>query len=183
MLKRYVFVCACLLFGASNAYTQDMALGLRLGDPLGVSFKKYLKEGKNAFEAVLGTYGYMGVYRHTTLLFDGRGYYLHGDYFYRRGGVSIMANYLWNFDFPQANELSWYLSVGGQLRSLYYYQFLVGDEQRGIGIGPTFAAGLEWKPKEIPEIGVFFDAGLYLEITPAAWAIPQIGFGARYNFK
>lgn len=98
-----------------------------------------------------------------------------------------MANYLWHFDFPQAKELSWYLSVGGQLRSLYYLRRdrngFYEEEVRGVGIGPNVAVGMEWIPKEIPEIGVFLDAGLYLEVAPAAWAIPQVGIGVRYNFR
>ena len=190
MFKRCVFICTCLLIFSFNSQAQDIALGLRLGDPLGLSFKKYLNGGNNAFEATIGTYGYAGVYGYNPYGPSGRykgRYYYHKDYYYRSGGAVIMANYLWNFDFPKTKELSWYLSVGGQLRSLYYLRRdrngFYEEEVRGVGIGPNASIGLEWIPKELPEIGLFLDAGLYLEIAPAAWAIPQVGVGVRYNFK
>ena len=179
----------CVLVFALDAYTQDMALGLRIGEPFGLSFKKYLNGGSNAFEAVLGTYGYMGAYDYGAYdngRYNGR-YRYHRDYYYRRGGVALSANYLWHFDLPQLKELSWYLAVGGQLRSLNYLRKdkngFYEEQVNGVGIGPNGSIGIEWIPKELPELGLFLDAGLYLEIAPAAWAIPQIGVGARYNFR
>jgi hypothetical protein len=57
------------------------------------------------------------------------------------------------------------------------------DDVSGIGIGPDGVLGIEWIPNDIPEIGIFLDTRIYLEIVPQPWIIPQVGLGVRYNFK
>jgi len=187
MFKKSMLLIAFLIL-STRLFAQDMAIGIRAGDPLAVSFKKYLSGGKNALEFNLGSYGYAygyGNYRNGNYY----GNYKHyNNYYYRRGGIVIMGDYLWHFDIPQAQGLSWYLGVGGQLRSLNYLRDRDGDgdiddEVTGIGIGPNGVIGLEWIPKEVPEIALFLDTGLYLEIVPQPWVVSQVGLGVRYNFK
>jgi hypothetical protein len=187
MCKKNLIILS-FLFISTGIFGQNMGVGLRLGDPLAVSFKKYMNGGKNAVEFNLGSYGYMyGYGRYNNGIYNGR-YRYYKDYYYKQGGVVIMGNYLWHKPFKKANEVSLYVGVGGQLRTLNYLK----DDDRngyydrevsGIGIGPDGVIGIEWIPKDIPEIGLFLDTRVYLEIIPQPWIIPQVGVGVRYNFK
>jgi|JI8StandDraft_2_1071088.scaffolds.fasta_scaffold10628_5 hypothetical protein len=187
MSKRKLLVFTFLLLSKS-IIAQDIGLGLRLGDPVAISFKKYLKKGRNAVEFNIGSYGYMyGYGSYNNGRYNGR-YRYYGDYYYRQGGVVIMGDYLWHKPLSKAKEVSVYVGVGGQLRTLRYLKDddrngFYDDEVSGIGIGPEGVVGIEWIPRELPEIGVFLDARAYLEIVPQPWLVPQVGLGVRYNFK
>lgn len=187
MYKKSLIIIVFTLF-SWNAFAQDMSLGLRFGDPLAVSFKKYLKGGRNAFELNVGSYGYMyGYGRYNNGRYNGR-YRYYGDYYYKQGGIVIMGDYLWQKPFSKTKELSWYVGLGGQLRTLSYLKDkdkdgFYDDDVSGIGIGPDGVLGVEWIPNDIPEIAVFLDTRIYLEIIPQPWVIPQVGVGVRYNFK
>lgn len=188
---------------ASSApgYANDLnwGIGLRLGDPLGLTAKKYLASGK-ALEFNLGSSGYYG--------FDYRGDFYDRDKFrnfdyldYDGGGsISLQAHYLFQKDFPGAKGLQWYWGIGPQLRFKtyeYYYRFrnyfgpgpddyvweYGRDKVTNVDFGGDILIGLEYHIPDAP-VSVFADANLFLELFDNPFSFfGQGGLGIRYNIK
>jgi hypothetical protein len=191
-----------LLFVVSSieAYSQNMGIGLRIGDPTGITFKKYT-DG-NAWEINFGRTGYL----------YGRGWYdKNFDYWYdkqkynysavRYSGyrfstpLSLQIRYLWQKPIKDLEGLSWYFGVGPQFRFqryhyAYYYR-VPGDNTwyyedyksvLDLDFGIDFIIGLEYTFKDAP-FSVFLDANIFLELFDRPfypWG--QGGFGVRFNF-
>jgi hypothetical protein len=180
-MKKLGLLFACILsLGLINAQAQqkDWAIGLRLGDPSGLSVKKYLSSG-NALDISLGSAGYLYGGRYRTYR-DG----------YRSAGVALMVNYLWQKDISGADGLQWYIGVGGMMSSRRYYRhgywkhgvYYGSEYSNSVSLGATGIIGLEWFIPNTP-ISLFGDVGLYLEAVPATfWANVPAGFGGRFNF-
>ena len=100
-----IFVFILFFNSTSQAQIYQSAVGVRLGIPLSVSYKKIFKENK-AFEGYIGARGKEG-YRWVTL---SGAYLIHEPidlggieelYYYYGGGASI---YFWSFDFVGNNQ-------------------------------------------------------------------------------
>jgi hypothetical protein len=187
MYKIYSFTIVLLFLGifGTMAQKKDIALGFRLGEPLAFSFKKYYNGGENAIEVNLGSYGYTGGYgNYKNGNYNGN-YKYYNNYYYQKGGVVLMVDFLWHFDIPKLAALSWYAGAGGQMRTVRYLKAnnTILEERSTVGIGPNGVIGLEWTPVQIPEISVFLDSGIYLEVVPQAWLNLQAGIGVRFNFQ
>lgn len=181
-MKRIVVVLIVFLAltaTETQAQQQDWAVGLRLGDPVGVNVRKYFGSG-NALDMNIGSSGYW---------YGGRGRdYRDG---YRQSGLAVLVNYVWQKDFPNADGLQWYYGLGGQFTtgrySRYYNDGTPGrpfrEEYRiSAALGATGVIGLEYFISDTP-ISVFAEAGLYLEIVPAPfWLSVPAAIGGRYNF-
>jgi len=149
---------------------KSWAVGLRLGEPLGLNVRKYLGEDRNhAFDVSVGAIGALwGVDRKygTT----GR---------YKNAGLAINANYLWivgNGPFRP------FYGFGGQITSRRNYpDRLSGDFEKKIGLGASGLAGFEYFLPSSP-VSLFLDLGLYLEVLPVPF-FPnvQAGVGVRFN--
>lgn len=178
---------------ASAANDRSWGIGLRLGDPLGLTAKKYLASGK-ALEFNLGSSGYYGFdYRND---FYDRDQFRDFDYLdYDRGNsISLQAHYLFQKDFPNAEGLQWYWGFGPQLRFKsyeYYYRFrnYYGEWEYGqdkvtnVDFGGDILIGLEYHISNAP-VSLFADANLFLELFDNPFSfIGQGGLGIRYNFK
>ncbi len=175
----------------SNAGLKNWGLGLRFGDPLGITAKKYMGNNR-AWEFVLGR---------PAGWWYGRGYY--SDRFERRSkyddfdydgydgdfAISMQVHYLFHQDIPDAPGLQWYYGFGGQLRFRGYdYHYRDDNDRRysdrviDVGVGVDGVAGLEYTFQEVP-LSVFLDLTLYLEIIDQPFfIIGQLGAGVRYNF-
>lgn len=186
---------------SSTNYANDLiwGIGLRLGDPLGLTVKKYMASGK-ALEFNLGSSGYYGFdYRDD---FYDRDEFRDYDYLdYDRGGsISLQAHYLFQKDFPNAKGLQWYWGFGPQLRFKsyeYYYRFrnyygpgpddyvweYGRDKVTNVDLGGDILIGLEYHIPNAP-VSVFADANLFLELFDNPFSfIGQGGLGIRYNIK
>ncbi len=179
---------------------QDWGIGFRLGDPSGLTVKKY--NGNHAFELSVGR----------THLFNGRDYYYdrydhwytdqhfnHNahellGYRYARA-LGLQLHYLIHKDVKNAAGLDWYYGFGGQLRLMSYrydYRYkpengpdwVVVSDQRvtETDLGLDGVIGLEYKFANAP-VALFVDGTLFMEIIDEPFLFrPQFGLGARYFF-
>ena len=46
-------------FSASAQYDNNWAIGLRVGEPLGINVRKHFAQGDRAFDVNIGTYGFL----------------------------------------------------------------------------------------------------------------------------
>lgn len=184
---------------------KSWAIGVRLGDPIGLTVKKYMS--KSALELNLGF----------THIFRGKGYYdddFKGRYDANKLGYKdfqyighkasipfgIQVHYLFRMQINKVAEedtrgLEWYFGFGLQFRYQSYtydYRYKLegspnwiyasGARVANIDVGPDGVIGLEYSFAELP-ISVFVDATLFVEFADNPVRIwPQGGIGGRYNF-
>jgi hypothetical protein len=165
-------------------------LGLRLGDPTGITLKKYFG-GNKAIEFNVGrtynfqTYDRDRFYRYGT--WNKKGYIVDDTYFRRSRSLAFQLHYLVHKDIRLLPGLRWYIGFGGQVRTTtyyYYYRYAYTDDERytRVNVGLDGIIGLEYTFKDVP-ISVFLDANIYLEVVDDPFALDgQGGIGARYNF-
>ncbi|MDX1907329.1 MAG: hypothetical protein SF053_09875 [Bacteroidia bacterium] len=195
-------ILALLLWPAGPAAAQSRSIGLRLGDPTGISFKKYA--GDRALEINFGRMGAWynddwrgpwGWYDYDEPPFGRPDYYYLG----RDGSapLGLQVHYLLSKPIKRVigeptPGLSWYYGFGGQMsfqsrryrypvpgRGWYYTS---GDRITAIGLGADGVLGLEYR---IPgtQLVVNTDLVLYLELVDDpffCWT--QGGLGIRYMF-
>lgn len=198
-MKLLLTAIMILIFTVVQA--QDMGIGLRLGDPSGITFKKYFNE-KNALEINLGR----------TRFGNGNGYYQsrYNDWYGNKNfnytdfqylgyssntPITIQVRYLFHKDFPDVPGLKWYYGAGGQIASQTYtfdyrykipgdnsWRLATGENVTDIDLGVDAILGLEYTFEDIP-VSVFLDANLFVEIIDNPFLLwGQGGLGARYNF-
>jgi hypothetical protein len=172
---------------------KNFGVGLKLGDPLGLTLKKYMGP-KWGLEFVVGrTFYWGGGYDN---YYDdkpphnpppGGGPY-HDNYYDPRG-VSFQLHLLYHMDIPPVKGLQLYFGGGPQLRVLsYHYRYWYNgasyydDSYHQVGFGLDGVFGSEYTFADVP-ITVFADLGLYMEVAGNPfWAAVQGGVGARFNF-
>jgi hypothetical protein len=195
-----------LLLSALSAYSQNWGIGVRAGDPTGLTVKKYM--GGKALEASIGrsyTFYGRGWYdnRFNTWYNDQKFGYESYEYIgYKHSlPISIQVHYLLQKDLSKVADenipgLDWYLGVGGQLRSQTYnysyrYKFkgdpnwyYVSDKTvKDIDLGPDAVIGIEYTFDDLP-ISVFADVTLFMEVLDDPFLFwPQAGVGVRYNLE
>ena len=202
------FYIACLVFIASSTYAQDWSVGVRLGDPSGISLKKYLggKKTYEGFNAVEVSFG--------------RAYVLQGQGAYNRKfdswhnandeqcderylvssesntPLGLQVHYLVQENLSQIGTenikgLDWYYGFGGQIRSqsiLYTYRckkdgssILYTEKVSDIDLGADGVIGLEYAFDGAP-ISVYADLTLFMEIADDPFLFWfQSGIGVRYE--
>jgi hypothetical protein len=195
-------LCVFLLLSLTvpvSTRAQNWGIGFRLGDPSGLTIKKY--SGNKAFELSIGRTHvfsgnhYVGVYDRW---YDGK-HFKHKDHQllgYRSSvPVGIQFHYLIHKDIADATGLTWYYGIGGQLRVRNYrfdyrYKaengnewFVVYDERvTAIDLGVDGVIGLEYTFKDAP-VSIFLDGTLYMELFDQPFVFwPQAGIGARFRF-
>jgi len=202
-MKRIVLL---FLFTVSiAAYGQKLGFGVRLGDPSGLTLKKYFS--KNALEISVGR----------TYMFYGRGWYDHrfNDWYERQKydyedfqymdyhssvPIGVQVHYLFNNSINKIGDdaitgLNWYYGFGGQLRfQNYTYDFkykIHGDNNwyyeknkqvNNIDLGGDGVIGLEYTFDKAP-LSIFLDITLFMEVVDDPFLFHfQSGLGCRYNF-
>lgn len=186
-----VLLMACWL--EVEAQISQWGVGLRIGDPLGLTVKRYLPRGK-AWELNLGRSGFYG-YNYQKAFrrydqFNGYEYRTH----YLNNAFGVQVHYLIHKDLGLAEipGLDWYYGVGGQLRSYnvdYEYRIRRGngwettrDRVTDIDLGVDGIIGLEYSWREVP-LTVFLDVNLLVEIVDSPFVLYlQGGTGVRYYF-
>lgn len=180
-MKKQLTLLALLIatsLTASAQYDYNWALGLRVGEPLGINVRKYFAQGERAFDVNIGTYGFLyGRQRDY-----GRG---QNEGEYKDAGLMIQGIYSWVWS-PGAGDLFHFnYGFGGQINNRnHYLDNLIGvreDKVRKLSLGPAAAAGIE---VNLPnnDLAVFLDGGAYLEALPTPffgnW---QVSGGVRLN--
>ncbi|MFN3402557.1 MAG: SH3 domain-containing protein [Cytophagaceae bacterium] len=186
--------------GSSVDY--NWGIGLRLGDPTGLTIKKYLE--KSALEFSIG-----------------RGYMFYGDRYYHRGfdrrydhyyynhphyerfeyryysasfPLAVQLHYVFQNNFAGVDNLYWYAGFGGQFRYqsyTYHYRYKYwgnpywyegSESYTDIDIGVDGVFGMEFF---IPRsnISVFADVTIFTELADSFQFWPMGGIGGRFNFK
>ena len=184
---------------AAAAHTGGLALGLRLGDPAGLTIKKYLPN-KRALEFNIGRSSDWG-YDSRDAFYDYDEYRDYDYLDYKRGSaLGIQARYLFHNNFPDVSNLQWYWGVGAQMRfKTYYYDYRYrqyfgpgsGDYEwvytkekvTNVDFGADGIIGLEYRVKNSP-FSIFADVNVMLEIYDAPFNFyGQGGIGVRYSLK
>ncbi|MFT6880771.1 MAG: hypothetical protein ACI9QN_002607 [Arcticibacterium sp.] len=190
MKNNLVLITLCLFaiaFETSAQYDKNIAVGFRVGEPLGINVRKYFQYGDKAFDINIGTYGlFYGQHRKYRdggyHLLDNRGKFTSS----QPAGLMVQGIYSWHFPIGKTDALKAYYGFGGQVNYRTYVSEdnLVGTRQNGekhISLGPAAAAGLEYN---LPgnDLGIFLDGGGYLELAPdLLFSHPQFSAGVRVN--
>jgi hypothetical protein len=175
------------------AFSQDRGIGLRLGAPMGITYKKYFPANK-AIELGLGTLtpGWYDQYHENSFL----DYKKYDDYNYLSHHVNstvyFQGRYLFHNDIHVEGMLGkwdWYWGVGGMLKFAsidYRYRLENGEVRRDthtdIDLGPEGILGMEYTLEDVP-ITFFGEFSLMMEFAdrPLTFRV-FTGLGARYNF-
>lgn len=164
-----IWLIALLLMSAAGVSAQkNWGVGLRFGEPAGITAKKYFS-GSGALEMSVGTAGY--IYHPKR-----------GDGYYHQGGLALMVNYHVMKDIAEVEGLQWYFGFGGTMKVREYYLDGSGDIETRMSIAANGVAGVEYTMPDFP-ISFFLDLIPNLEMFPSFFA-PGFdgGVGARYNF-
>jgi hypothetical protein len=151
-----------------NAQEKGWAVGAKVGDPAGLTIRKYLNNDKNIIEVNVGVYG---------ALWGLRDNYKSGSFV--GAGISFSGLYLWHNE--MSSRLKNYYGFGAQFTSRSYKD--KNNAQIPItGLGGLGQVGLEYFLPSSP-ISIFGEVGTYIELIPAVFYFhPQGGLGARLNF-
>jgi hypothetical protein len=195
MIKKFLIVFVVVFCFISENFAQQYknAIGLRLGDPAGVTFKMYGAKNSaieiNAGSTSAGLWG--GYYRNSFGLFS-----KYKDFFYVGHTVNttlvLQGRYLKHNDLGTGIEgkFDWYYGFGGALRLAnidYTYREtqngpLLRSNSNNISIGPEAIIGLEYLFQDAP-VSVFIEASLMMEIITRPFTPWSFGaIGVRYNF-
>ena len=202
-MKRFLFAITLAwgMLGFAQAQQQvHWGVGGRLGDPGGLSVKRYTAGG--AVEVNFGQ----------AYIFNGTGYYRHHfNGWYLKKHNYQYYNYTNHYNsFPwglqvhflrqkplsqiDVKGLHWYYGAGAQLRwQTVHYSYRYRDNNRSewvyvhneryanVDMGIDGVLGLEYFIPEVP-ISVFADVNLFLEIVDYPSLRGQGGIGVRYTF-
>ncbi|WP_215225160.1 hypothetical protein [Echinicola shivajiensis] len=178
------------------AFAQEQSIGLRLGEPLSITYKTFIEE-KISLEAMIGR-GSSNSSSYYRRVFDnnkpapGSFYVNHSS----GGGLSLNGRVAYHedvtseFDITEGKLLA-YGGAGLQLRSMSveyaYYEtpdanILRYENRNNVDFGPEVFGGGEYYLEELP-ITVFAEIGLMMEIVDRPGHIKmQGGLGVRYLF-
>jgi hypothetical protein len=155
MKKTFIvmLIFAALAIGA-QAQSYKSAVGLRLGDPTGVTFKTFISK-TNALEAIVGT-GYWG----HNLVFTGY--------------------YQWQKPTGWTPNLDWYAGPGVHVG--FWNDYYQEEYQTGILVGIDGVIGLEYTLDDIP-LNFSFGVGPTIQFTSSpGWYYWNGGISVRYIF-
>jgi hypothetical protein len=191
MMKKLIGIFV-LLFIAFGSFAQDRGIGIRLGAPMGITYKKYLP-GNKAVEFGIGTLTngwYNNYYErsfHDFDRFEGYDYESHRV----RSAVYLQGRYLWQNDIQiegMMGELDWYWGLGGvakfgSVEYRYRSNGIPGREIRtDFDFGPEGILGMEYTFEDMP-LTIFGEFSLMIEIVDRPGILRGLsGVGARYNF-
>ena len=192
---RKAFLLVLMMAPCFVAFSQGRAFGLRIGDPMGVTYKQYTRTHK-AIEFILGTAArnwHRNYYENA--FYD---YSRYDGYTYRshtvQNTIYLQGRYLLHYDIPvqgMDGKLEWYWGVGAMLKfgRIEYRYFEAApeniparDTRSNIDLGPDIIGGVEYDFEGLP-LTVFGEASLMLELADRPLT-PQLygGVGLRFSF-
>ncbi len=198
--KTLLIFTVLTILSIPSVYSQDWGVGLRLGDPTGITVKKYM--GGNALELSVGRthwfYGHGYYDRRFNKWYESNKFgYKDFNYIGYRASVplGLQVHYLFQKGIASAEGLDWYVGFGGQFRFQTYtydYRYKVegdpdwyystGGRVTDFDLGVDGVIGLEYNFSEVP-ISLFIDATLFVELIDDPFLFWfQSGLGIRYRF-
>lgn len=171
---RKLLLLSVLLLSVSTAFSQsqDWAVGVEVGEPFGVSVRKYGE--RNALDISVGSY--IGLFKNK------QNYKVSNDDL-AAVGIMFNATYVWYV--PFFNErMSAYAGPGVQVNSRRYYpnRDVKSVHTTNISTGPSATLGLEFFFGQKPT-SLFVEGGGYLELIPKIFYFnPTLSLGLRHNF-
>ena len=192
MMRGLVTVLIMMVF-FHTVNAQSQSIGVRLGDPMGISYKRYLPNHK-ALEFGLGSAspGWNHTYYQNS--FDASNKY--EGYIYQSHRVQstlyLQGRYVLDYKIEidgMVGELDWYWGLGVMLKFAgvtYQYrdqdQNNISDSRTDVDFGPEGIVGMEYTFEDVP-LTVFGEISLLLELADRPGAFrPFAGIGVRYNF-
>jgi hypothetical protein len=196
---RRIVICVLLIFSTLCVFSQDRSIGLRLGIPSGITYKKYLPREK-AVEFIVGSVpqGWHQFYYENSFhdfdKFEGYRYHKH----LVRSTVFLQGRFLFQNDIHIegfVGNLQWYWGVGGVLKLAsvrYYYQEdppnpgdaipTLSKTYTDLDIGPEGIVGMEYTFEDLP-LTVFGEFSLLIEFADRPGTLRGLsGTGIRYKF-
>ncbi|MBX2914072.1 MAG: hypothetical protein KF856_02245 [Cyclobacteriaceae bacterium] len=192
-MKRLGFLIMLII--STTAMAQQQGIGLRLGDPTGVTYKKYLGRTR-AVEFGIGS---APAQWHNNYYINSFEQYPRFDnYRYQnhtvQSTVYLQGRYLFQYNIPVENmegSLAGYWGAGALLKAAqiqYRFQNREAPFASGRGsvndldLGPEGIIGLEYTFQDTP-LTVFGETSVFLEIADRPATIRAFGgLGVRYNF-
>ncbi|MBK9510653.1 MAG: hypothetical protein IPP61_21665 [Cytophagaceae bacterium] len=177
MKKNIALTLILLSFLSVNTFAQiekNWALGLKVGEPLGLNIRKYLHYGERAFDFNVGTYGF--------LIGSNRNY--KKDPRFDQAGISFQGLYHYYKSLGKEGKFGVYYGYGAffNLRNeMFIENNIRNNDINQFSIGPAINGGIEM---DIPEndLTVFLDAGGFMELAPKPlFLAPALNLGLRVN--
>jgi hypothetical protein len=196
-MKRKVWIAAAIigLFLYNGADAQDRSLGLRLGYPLGITYKSYIQSNR-AVEFLLGTApsGWNSQYYEKSFDkyndFDNSAYMSH----HVKSTVYLQGRYLFQYNIPvdgMEGNLGWYWGAGAMLKfASVQYQYKTNEPPNNpyfqtvtdVDFGPEFMAGMEYTFEDVP-ITLFGEVSILIELANRPLVLRGFtGVGGRLRF-
>jgi hypothetical protein len=170
---------------------KNMAIGVRVGDPTGLTLKKYFGNSALEFNAgvptyIFGRYDYGYYYTHSNK-YNKNGYY--GYAYNPVFSYAMQLHFTQLFDISAVEGLQWYAGGGLQLRQnifeTTYYDNYYGraytEKVAATDFGLDAVGGAEYTFAKVP-FSVFADVTVFVNVINGARVYLQPGVGGRYNF-
>lgn len=192
---KVIFSIVLLLISVTTR-SQHQSLGLRLGEPTGISYKRYITNSSNTIEVGIGWVqrGWNNRYYRKSFRnysqFDADNYVAHTveNNFYVQG--RFLKHYPWQVEGIEG-DVEWYWGVGVLLKAArvnYRYEdtnavpILESDTVTDVDLGPEVPFGMEYTFEDVP-LTLFGEISLFIEVMNRS-GIPSVNgaLGIRYNF-
>jgi len=193
-MKKIVFLVLFLL--PMVVFSQEHSVGLRLGEPLSITYKTFLDDNIS-IEGMFGRAGANSAMYYRTAFDRNRpapNSVYNGHSTYNGFSFNVRSAYhediTAEFDITEGTLVA-YGGLGIQLRTIqvdYLYSTLgapinlMGETRTNIDLGPEAFIGSEYYFEDLP-ISVFAEVGLFMELVDRAGHLKlQGGIGIRYMF-
>ena len=159
--------------GASFAQDRNWAVGLKIGEPLGLNVRKYFKDGDRAFDFNVGSFGFL----------YGRDRMYRKEQIYDASGIMFQGIMHYNRLLGKNDRVNVYYGYGAQVNSRERPITDSREKFRVVSFGPAINAGIEFALPE-NDLSVFLDAGGYGEIAPKPFFFAaNLNLGLRLNIQ
>jgi hypothetical protein len=190
-----VIIFIALLLMVCTVQAQHQSLGLRVGDPSGVSYKKYLSNSAHAFEFVIGSVQPSWNQSYYKNSFDTYDKFTNDVYVDHRVKTTLYWQGRWLRQYPWHVEgvdgtFEWYWGVGALLKiSAVDYDYRENgsnnvrtEKVNDLDIGPEIPLGMEYTFPDVP-VTLFGEFGAFVELANRPGTLVIKGaLGVRYNF-
>jgi len=183
-----------LIFISLSAAAQHQAIGLRIGDPSGITYKRYLSNSSHAFELGIGSAqpNWNKSYYQNSFdeydKFDNDIYQNHSI----ESTLYLQGRYLKQYPFPiegVEGDFEWYWGIGALLKVAkvnYRYRDINNNTYRDVvtdvDFGPEVPLGMEYTFEDVP-LTIFSEVSMVFELTDRPGTLLLKGaIGIRYNF-
>lgn len=177
MKKKIIFTVTITLLSLGVTFAQNeknWALGLKIGEPLGLNIRKYFQYGERAFDLNIGSYGF--------LIGSNRNY--RKEPRFEEAGISFQGLYHYYKTLGKNNNVGVYYGYGAQFNLRNEIVERLGSRDNNIrqfSIGPALNAGVEF---DLPDndLTFFVDGGGFMELAPKPlFLAPNLNLGLRVN--